>query len=307
MAGPLLVLALAMTGCSDPDEQVAQEAVAVGVSLPSYHYDVSAVRDWEAAVGQRADVVQTFVSWEYDDEPGLNDFPADEAREISKGGRTLEVSWVPSNPDDGRDQKDFSLDSIAGGAHDDYVRSFAEEVRDSGLHVRLRLGHEMNGNWQAFNESNSGNDAGDFARAWRHVHDLFSDVGATDVEWVWSPNIVGPDLTPLAGLYPGDAFVDVVGIDGYSYPKSGCPSPSLLFDETLREVRAITQRPVGLAEVGVERRCPDRAAWVTDLFGWAEEHGVREITWWERAGDRDDFRLAGDNAPLEAYRAAVDR
>lgn len=302
-----MVLAVTGTGCSGPDEQVARDPVAVGVSLPSYHYDVSAVRAWEAAVGHRADVVQTFVSWEYDGEPGLNDFPADDARKISEGGRTLEVSWVPSNPDDGRDQKGFSLDSIARGEHDAYVRSFAEDVRDSGLHLRVRFGHEMNGDWQSFNESNSGNDPGDFARAWRRVHDVFADVGATDVEWVWSPNIVGPDQTPLPGLYPGDAFVDLVGIDGYSYPKSGCPGPSLLFDETLREVRAITQRPVILAEVGVERRCPDRAAWVTDLFGWAEEHDVREVTWWERGGDRDDFRLAGDQAALEAYRAAVDR
>ena len=303
----MVLLALAGTGCSGPDGQVARTPVAVGVSLPSYHYDVSAIRAWERAVGHRADVVQTFVSWEYDGEPGLDDFPTDDARRISRSGRTLEVTWVPSNPADGRDQERFSLDSIAAGRHDDYVRSFAEEVRDSGLHVRLRLGHEMNGAWQPFNESNSGNDPGDFARAWRHVHDVFADVGATNVEWVWSPNIVGPGLTPLVGLYPGDAFVDLVGIDGYSYPRSGCPGPARLFDETLRQVLKITERPVVLAEVGVARTCAHRATWVTDLFAWAREHDVREVTWWERRTDRDDFRLADDPAALEAYRAAVDR
>lgn len=279
----------------------------MGVSLASYHYDVEAVQRWERVVDHRADVLQTFVGWEYDDDPRLANFPAFRAEQIAAGGRTLEITWGPQNPSRGRDQPQFSLDSIASGQHDDYVRSFAEAVKKSGLRIRLRFAHEMNGEWNPYSEANSGNGPGDFARAWRHLHDAFTDVGATDVVWVWSPNIVGPDLTPLRGLYPGDAFVDLVGIDGYSNPRTGCPSPSALFDETLRQVWEIADRPVVLAEVGVERRCPDRAAWITDLFAWADDNEVRRVTWWERGDERDDYRILDDPPALSAFRAAINR
>lgn len=305
------VLALSLAGCGgrapEPPAPPPVPPAKVGVSLASYHYDVEAVERWERAVGHRADVLQTFVGWEYDDADELAEFPTFRAQQLAAEGRTLEITWGPQNPSKEVDQPKFSLDSIVAGEHDDYVRSFAEAVKKSGLEIRLRFGHEMNGAWTSYSEENSGNDRGDFVRAWRHLHDVFADVGATDVVWVWSPNIVGPDQTPLPGLYPGDAFVDLVGIDGYSYPRSVCPSPSNLFDETLRGVRAISDRPVVLAEVGVERRCPDRAAWIRDLFDWAGEHGVREVTWWERGDDRDDYRILDDPAALRAFRAAVDR
>lgn len=305
----MVVLAvLGLAGCSTPPPAPTPlRPVQVGVSLPTYHYDVGAVERWEKTVGHRADVLQTFVGWQYDGDERLADFPSFRAGQIAADGRTLEVTWGPQNPSKGLDQPRFSLDGIASGTHDAYVRSFAEAVEESGLRVRMRFAHEMNGSWTSYSETNSGNQAGDFVRAWRHVHDVFADVGATDVVWVWSPNVVGPDQTPLPGLYPGDAFVDLVGIDGYSYPRSGCPSPGRLFDQTVDQVREITRRPVVLAEVGVARTCPDRAAWVTSLFAWARDHDVRGLTWWERATDRDDYRLADDPPALRAYRAAVER
>lgn len=296
-----------LAGCSGPEGDDRREAtpIQLGVALETYHYDVTALEEWEDAVGARADILQTFVSWEYDGEPGLNRFPADRAARISEGDRTVEVTWVPSNPDGGVDQPDFSLDSIAGGEHDDYVRSFAQDVEDSGLAIRLRLGHEMNGAWQSFSEQNSGNEAGDFARAWRHVHDVFTDVGATDVQWVWSPNVEHDGDTALEGLYPGDAFVDVVGIDGYSYSTSGCPDPEELFGSTAASVREITGRPLWLAEVGVGVDCPGRDQWITELFSWAHEAGVAGVTWWERGGNGTDYALLDDRSSLSAYREAV--
>ncbi len=61
----------------------------------------------------------------------------------------------------------------------------------------------------------NGNQAGDYVAAWQHVHDGVAATGATNVQWVWSPNVPYWGSTGLAGLYPGTAYLaaqpDVMG------------------------------------------------------------------------------------------------
>jgi beta-mannanase len=75
----------------------------------------------------------------------------------------------------------------------------------------------MNGWWRPWSEQTNGNKPGDFAPAWRYVVDIFRREGATNVTWVWCPNQQDPRSTPLPDLYPGDAYVDWVCMDGYNY------------------------------------------------------------------------------------------
>ncbi len=295
------------TAAAVPGAALAGPQRTIGVSLPSYHYDAGKVTDVERLTGHEVDVLQTFVSWQYDGHPERAEFPAHRARQIHATGATLEVSWAPSNPRKGSHDPQFALAGIARGDHDAYVRRFAAAVRDAGEPVRIRFGHEMNGRWQPWNESRSGNHPGDFARAWRHLHEVFEQAGASNAIWVWSPNVVGPNQTPLAGLYPGDASVDEVGIDGYSYPRSGCPSPERLFGPTIAQVRRLSPRPVRLAEVAVATTCPARARWITSLFDYLDATpSITGLTWWQRSGDGYDWRVT-DGAALEAMRAGLAR
>jgi len=315
-AGPVgagLVVLLVLAACTGdrtggPVAQPGEEppaALRVGVSLPSYHYDPQAVGAWEVAAGHRADVVQTFVPWLYGESKDLTRFPAHRVREISGPGRVVEITWTPAEPAEGEGRPGIPLAEIADGEHDDYVRRFARDVRDSGLTIRLRFAHEMNGYWSRWSETNAVNHPGDYVRAWRHLHDVFKAEGATRVAWVWSPNIVGDQTQPLPELYPGDAYVDEIGIDGYSYPRSGCPGPRELFDPTLAQVRELSQVPVAIAEVGVSTDCRDRNVWVADLFGYARTSGLVGVTWWERTGGEEDFRIVDSPDTLAALREAL--
>jgi len=69
--------------------------------------------------------------------------------------------------------------------------------------------------------------------------------GATNVKWVWSPNVrYGAEL-PLANLYPGSAYVDWLGLDGYNWgldphlPRPAWQSFEEIFGATYREVTAL--------------------------------------------------------------------
>lgn len=303
----LVVLTSSFVAGGGRPAEASDRVTQIGVSLPTYHYSVANLDAWESKVGTRADVLQTFVSWEYTGQPSLSAFPYWRALEFAAHGTTLEVTWVPSNPALGIDQPRFSLASIAAGQHDDYVQQFAADVRRFGKDVRIRFGHEMNGTWQPFAESNSDNRQGDFVAAWRHLVDVFASTGTTNVTWVWSPNILyagGP--ANLASLYPGDEYVDLVGIDGYSYARTGCPSPDRLFGATLDQIRSFTARPVVIAETGVSTTCSSRDTWVTTLMEWiAAQPDIVGVTWWERAAGREDYRVTTSATTASAYRAGV--
>lgn len=308
-----LAVALAATlaalspGAASAATSTASGHRTLGVSLQSQHWSAKAVTDHEALTGRDVEVVQTFVGWHYPGQPSWSEFPAKQARQIAATGASLEISWDPSSGGSRKDDPRFALAGIASGVHDDYVRRFAQAVRDSQLPVRVRFAQEMNGPWEPWHESRSGNRPGDFARAWRHLHDVFAQEGATNATWVWSPNVVDARSSISPGLYPGDAYVDEVGFDGYSYPKSGCPSPALLFGRTLAQVQAITRKPVRIAETAVATTCPERAAWVTSFFDYLDATpAITGFTWWQRSGDGRDYAVTG-GPELAAMRAGLAR
>jgi hypothetical protein len=60
------------------------------------------------------------------------------------------VTWepwenVPNDANQSQPQPEWTNASIASGAHDDYIRSWAAAVKANGRPVYLRLAHEMNG------------------------------------------------------------------------------------------------------------------------------------------------------------------
>src|SRR5690606_25171035 len=131
------------------------------------------------------------------------DFDRDAVEKVSNRGALPLITLEPWNSKHGVDQPDYSLDRIASGDFDDELRRWAEDAKHWGGRLLLRFAHEMNGNWYPWAERMNGNDPGDYVNAWRHVHDLFEEVGADNVEWEWSPNVMYQGSTPFEDLYPG--------------------------------------------------------------------------------------------------------
>ena len=129
----------------------------------------------------------------------------------SWGSQSIPVSPSLSQPN-------FQLSDVIEGRHDAYIKKFAEAAKAWGKPFFLRFNWEMNGGWFAWAEGVNGNKAGEYVAAWRHVHDIFTAVGATNATWVWCPN-VDPEnqFQDLGALYPGDDYVDWTGLDGYNW------------------------------------------------------------------------------------------
>ena len=104
------------------------------------------------------------------------------------------------------------------GRYDAYIREFAEAAKAWGHPFFLRFNWEMNGNWFAWSEGVNGNQPGEYVAAWRHVHDIFTSVGATNATWVWCPNVdPGKEFDDLALALSGRRYVDWTCLDGYNW------------------------------------------------------------------------------------------
>ncbi len=143
----------------------------------------------------------------------------------------------------------------------------------------------MNGDWYPW--GTTGTTAADFVAAWRHVHDLFAKAGATNVIWIWDPNDVYPvPNVALQPLYPGDKYVDWVGVTGY-WTNTGPHTYSSLFLPTLVDIRDFTQKPFIIAETSVQAGT-NQVASVNGLFSAVATHAdILGFVWYDynRQGD----------------------
>jgi mannan endo-1,4-beta-mannosidase len=84
-----------------------------------------------------------------------------------------------------------------------------EELKDAGVVVLWRPFHEMNGDWFWWGAK----DPAAFIKLWQHMFDYFSKTKHLDnLLWVYSPN----QGANTAAYYPGDAYVDLIGLDAYT-------------------------------------------------------------------------------------------
>lgn len=127
--------------------------------------------------------------------------------------------YDPANPQRGglRDQGVDLADLLAAGtaAHRRWTQELDElaagllELKQAGVVVLWRPFHEMNGGWFWWGKK----DPAAFVRLWRSMFDYFSrEKGLDNLLWVYAPN----EGANAADYYPGDAHVDIVGLDAYT-------------------------------------------------------------------------------------------
>ena len=231
-------------------------------------------------------------------------------RSVAARGAVPLVTWEPWAAGSGVTQPAYALDRIAAGDHDPYLRRWAEGLRSYGSPVLLRFAHEMNGSWYPWSEGVNGNGPGDYVAAWHHVRAVVTGAGASNVSWVWSPNVPYPGSLPLAGLYPGADAVDVVALDGYNFgtsqADSGWVEPQALFGPGLQELRRLAPGlPVVIAETASAELGGSKAAWIRAAVAYlAAQPDVTAFVWFHHLKETD-WRLDSSAASAAAVREAL--
>lgn len=235
------------------------------------------------------------------------EFPEAQLQEIRDRGAIPLFSWASESSSGEVSQPKFQLADIIAGTYDQYVERWATAAREWGHPFFLRFDWEMNGNWFPWGNGVNGNAPGEYAEAWRHVHDIFTRVGATNAAWVWCP-FVSPKAS--AAFYPGDAYVDWTCLDGYNNTKtSAWRSFKQIFTPSYQAITApapegiAPAKPMLLAEfASSEAGAPagsSKGQWITQAFEAlpTEFPAVRGLMWF-------DYEENGKGWPLETSKSA---
>jgi hypothetical protein len=234
--------------------------------------DVTALTHYETELGAGAALVLWYQDWI--EGGALQHFPVGQMDAIRQHGSIPVLAWYPADEAAGGvpTQPDFSLDTIISGKWDAYVRMYAAEVKAWGHPFFLRFASEMNGNWTPWSEMTNGNRAGQYAQAWRHIHDIFTQVGARNATWTWCPNVELPTYTPLEDLYPGNGYVDWACLDGYNYGSDyagvAWRTFSQIFSATYAHLLKVipADMPVLIGETASVEDGGSKADWITDAL-----------------------------------------
>ncbi|HME04570.1 MAG TPA: glycosyl hydrolase [Solirubrobacteraceae bacterium] len=266
--------------------------------------DLQSVEAFEQAIHKHASIVMWYADWKHS-APSRAQLLA-----VAERGSVPEITWEPWDYTAGlyTPQPEYTLQSIIDGAHDAYIREWARALASYGRPVRLRLAQEMNGNWYPWSETANGNHAGQFVAAWRHVHDLFTAAGASNVQWVWSP--VALAGTIVAEQYPGSRYVDIVGLSAFNggaqLKYDRWESFAAKVEGPLRTIEALAPgKPVEISEVGSAEQGGSKAQWITGMFQTLAEHPEIESVIWYDVSTTSDWRIETSRSAERAFAAGA--
>ncbi|WIE55977.1 glycosyl hydrolase [Curtobacterium sp. MCBD17_003] len=325
-------------------EVLAQTARWYGLYTPQSPFNWADYDAIEQKVGTAANMAGYFQGFD-------QAFNATAVQRSWANGRLPVMTWETAPSQTGNDSPyiaGYSNADIINGNFDAYIKQYADAVKANGMPLVIRLDHEMNGSWYNWSENitslpaNERNATHSYTDMWKHVWTIFQNEGANaDVIWDWSPTRID-NLSPNANsvkmtqgylneYYPGDPYVDWVGMSGYYRDASTPATFDETFARTLKQIRALPHtegsKPIFLAEIGATEtggsigsaNAPSqKAAWITSLFDALAEPQNKDIigfsyfdetatTIADGVRSTNDWRIDSRSDSLAAFTAGIAR
>lgn len=248
-----LFLAIILTGCgATPKDQLIstlKDASQQNVPLFGHQDDLMYGHTWNVTKEEdhsmtRSDVLSTGGAYPYILGLDLGELEIDNPRNLDgndfglmreaavkhyERGGIVTVSWHLRNPLTGGDAWDVSSDKVVesilpGGEKHDYfigwldkVANYLASLKDSNgqqIPVIFRPWHEHTGGWFWWGTGLCS--AEQYNELWKMTWNyLVVDKKLTELVWAISPGAAPENFEAWESRYPGDGYVDIVGLDGY--------------------------------------------------------------------------------------------
>jgi hypothetical protein len=230
--------------------------IILGVHIPPVTNYGDEIKAFNNLTGRQHPIVMYYNTWSHRDALGraFDEYLPNQLKEI---GATPMITWEPFG---------IALSDIANGVHDDYIREFARGIKGYKNLILIRFAHEMNCDYYPwFGDPKS------YILAWRHIHGIFEEEEVTNVQWVWAPNFMSnvPDhpYSDYNLYYPGNDYVDWIGVSGYNWGDVPNIDFTFLFDEFLKDTACRYPKPQMIAEIGtVDAGGIAKTDWIADAY-----------------------------------------
>jgi beta-mannanase len=257
-----------------------------GALLGEYYGD-GTIAQTDARIGRKPAIHLRYYGW---NEDWTTDVPSDFA-----AGQIPQITWEPTNID---------FNNIVSGSLDSTINARASASKILGHKYLLDFGAEMNGD-QAW----TGNNAPLYVSAYRHIHDRFVAAGATNVIWAWCPNVTdvnGGNAMTMA-YYPGDAYVDWTGVDGYNWGTSTSGFAWQSFHDVFANIYpllAAKGKPILIGEMASDEVGGDKAQWITDIVPTLRTNFplIKAFVWFDVLKERQ-WQINSSPASLAAFQS----
>lgn len=276
----------------------------------SHELDSQKLKDFEKLVNKKMAIAHVYRDW---GELPQENFVT-ELQQLDKAG------WMPmvsSSPHYERDCNAPGVPlyaAIAQGKCDVLLSEIARSFKAYGKPVLFRFAWEVNVPTLPWSLSMTKSTTGDYVSAWRRFHDIMKQEGATNVKWVFSPNVksYAQDLS-YKYIYPGDDVVDWVALDGYNWGTtqnwSKWSSFTDIFKDSYDEMAILApNKPLMIAEINSANVGGDQSEWLADALGTQIPNNfpkVKAVVLFDEdktATDGVDWRIENSNKSIGVLR-----
>jgi beta-mannanase len=255
-------------GLSQPMDVPPAEASSIsgcylGVFREGAPQNMAYITSFEKTFNKKPSMVMWYTDYS-------SDFPAKDCKSVYAYGAVPQIVWQPWI---WGDEEKIKLDNIINGEWDGYIEKWARDAAAFKKTIFIRWGHEFNLEKYPWGVGNNNKSPEKYIKAYRRVHDIFTKAGANNIKWVWCfNNYPSPNASwnSWDQAYPGDEYVDWIGIDGYNWGTSqtwsGWQSFKEMFRDQIREAsKKYPGKPVMIAEFGSAEEGGDKAQWIKEI------------------------------------------
>lgn len=212
-------------------------------------------------------------------------------------------------------QGNTPLADINSGKLDTYFHQLGADLKNLGYEIWVRPMQEENGDFMPWSPRKNGQTEQDYINAFRRIYNIIKvQENATNAKFEYNVNNGSGGGNTFMGQYPGDAYCDFVGMDGYNWGTgaSGWTSYWETFEEVFGVAYAAittTGKCVIISEYGCGEPGGNKDQWITNAFNTVRNSGnynkVYAMIYFDVGGYSPDFRLNTSTAARSAYNAAI--
>lgn len=257
----------------------------------------------EEALNHKFEFIMTYYEF-----PSNSPFPEKSIRKIYEDGRVLMLTLQPF-----RKNSDWiAVPEFIAGTHDAKIREWAQGLKDLGEPVFVRPLNEMNGDWDPWCSWFYGKDNELYILAWRHIVDIFREAEANNVLFVWNPHDRSyPDFTwnnPHL-YYPGDEYVDWIGLTGYNNGTSHSADIWREFDDIYGPIYneylfRYPQKPFMITEFSCNEVGGNKALWIKKAMSSLSKNypNIKIANWFDAQDNAWLYQLDSSPEAFESFK-----
>lgn len=215
-------------------------------------------------------------------------------QKLHEKGAILTFSWHLDNPksmgsswDTTAVIKDILKDGSERAKYEAWVANLAaffkslKTPQGNVIPVIFRPFHEMNGSWFWWGKGNCTPE--EYKELWRQTFHLLKENGVANLLYAFAPNIM-QSSEEFDLYYPGDDFVDILGVDIYNYGGREAFINNIQKNLAILKEKAIQKnKPFALTETGNVNSGSEPNWWTKSLYPGIENSGAAWVLLWRNA------------------------